>query len=299
MPQHRDLVVVGASAGGVEALRALVAGIPAGLPAAILVVLHLPSGGSSALQGILDRAGALPVSTAVDGQSIVHGTVVVAPPDHHLLVAGDRLSLSAGPTEAGHRPAIDALFRSAAETAGQRVIGVVLSGALDDGARGLLAIRSHGGLTVVQAPADAGYPAMPDSAIEKVGRPDLVLAAPDIGARLAELITEPSEEPGPAEPGQDSGSDVHIEKPDHDHPATAKGTDVRMQGAIRTAVRSLDDRTAMSRHLAAGARQRGSGEIAGRYDRSAEESDDAADVLRDRLGSESATEHDARSDHAS
>ncbi|WP_267936040.1 chemotaxis protein CheB [Saccharothrix sp. S26] len=119
-PRPRDVVVVGASAGGVEALRAMVAQLPADLPASILVVLHLPSGGTSALPAILDRSGPLPAAAARNGEPLEHGRVYVARPDHHLLVLEDAVALSHGPTENGHRPAINALFRSAAVARGLR-----------------------------------------------------------------------------------------------------------------------------------------------------------------------------------
>jgi two-component system chemotaxis response regulator CheB len=168
MPQHRDVVVVGASAGGVEALRGLMAALPADLPAAVLVVLHMPAGGTSALSAILGRAGHLPVQPATHGAQLRHGHVYTAVPDHHLLVVDDVMALSKGPTENGHRPGVDALFRSAARAAGPRVIGAVLSGTLDDGTAGLMSIVARGGVAVIQDPSDAIYGGMPESALREV-----------------------------------------------------------------------------------------------------------------------------------
>jgi two-component system chemotaxis response regulator CheB len=141
---NRDVVVVGASAGGVEALRVLVSGLPADFPAALLVVVHVPRSAPSALSRIMRRSGLLPAATAVDGEPIRRGRIYVAAADRHLLVIDGRLRLSRGPTENGHRPAIDPLFRSAARSYGPRVIGVVLSGSRDDGAAGLAVIRDAG-----------------------------------------------------------------------------------------------------------------------------------------------------------
>jgi two-component system chemotaxis response regulator CheB len=185
MPQHHDVVVVGASAGGVEALRVLMAALPAYLPASVLVVLHMPSGGTSALLVILARAGRLPVQPAAHGTPLRHGHVYAAVPDHHLLVVDDVMALSKGPTENGHRPAVDALFRSAARAVGPRTIGVVLSGTLDDGTAGLMSIVARGGAAVVQEPADAIYAGMPESALREVPSAHVAPAA-----ELAEVISK-------------------------------------------------------------------------------------------------------------
>jgi two-component system, chemotaxis family, protein-glutamate methylesterase/glutaminase len=181
---HRDVVAVGASAGGVEALRALVGGLPPDYPGAVLVVLHVPRDAPSALARILHRSGPLRAGTAVDNEPLCHGRIYVAANDHHLLVIDDRLRLTRGPTENGHRPAIDPLFRSVARGYGPRAVGVVLSGAGDDGAAGLVSIAARGGTTIVQEPADALHPRMPQAALDRV-TPDHIAAAAKIGGLLA------------------------------------------------------------------------------------------------------------------
>lgn len=178
------VVVVGASAGGVEALRAMAGGLPGGLPVSIAVVLHLPAGGSSALASILDRVGGLPATTAVDGTKLTGGQIHVAPPDRHLVVGRESLSLSDSLPERGHRPSINILFRSAAMAWGPAVTGVLLSGVLDDGVDGLLAIAARGGRVVVQEPSDALYPDMPEHALRTL-TPDHVVPASGIGAVLS------------------------------------------------------------------------------------------------------------------
>ena len=188
-----DIVVVGASAGGVEALRAIVSRLPEDLPAAVFVVLHVPAIATSVLPAILERAGDLPSAHAEDGAEIERGRIYVAPPDHHLLIQPGFMRVNRGPKENGYRPAIDPMFRTAAATYGSRVVGVILSGVLDDGTAGLAAVKTHGGRALVQDPGDALYPMMPTSAID-AAEPDLVAPADE----LADLITSLTHERVPA-----------------------------------------------------------------------------------------------------
>ena len=189
MPGYH-VVVVGFSAGGVEAMARLAACLPRDLPAAILMVHHFPANSVSALPSILRRAGPLPAEHAVHDQEIQPGRIYVAPPDRHMLVVENRIHLSRGPRENGHRPAVDPLFRSAARSFGRRVIGVLLSGSMDDGTVGLMAVKRHGGLAVVQEPDEALYTGMALSAIERAGV-DHVLPVQDIAQLLTRLTRGP------------------------------------------------------------------------------------------------------------
>jgi two-component system chemotaxis response regulator CheB len=190
------LVVIGASAGGLETLRELVAGLPAEFPAPIAIVMHMAPESPGLLPEILSRAGRITATTARNGQRLQPGHIYVAPPDYHLLVEPGRLRLSKGPRENRFRPAIDPLFRSAAQVYGPRAIGVILSGNLDDGTAGLWAIKQLGGTAVVQSPEDALFPSMPDNALRHV-RIDHVLPVAEIPALLARLTagTLPAPEP--------------------------------------------------------------------------------------------------------
>jgi two-component system, chemotaxis family, protein-glutamate methylesterase/glutaminase len=186
-PPRQPVITIGASAGGVEAITTLLRGFPPDLPASVMVVLHVPPSTPSALPGILTREGPLSAEHAVDGAPILPGRVYVAPPDHHLVVHPGHVQLTRGPRENRVRPAIDVLFRTAAVAHPGRVIGVVLSGALDDGAAGLVAIKQCGGLAVVQDPLDARVPSMPEAALEAVDA-DHVVPASEMGALLSYLV---------------------------------------------------------------------------------------------------------------
>jgi two-component system chemotaxis response regulator CheB len=188
MPE-RDIIVIGASAGGVETLVTLVQHIPRNIPAAIFVVLHIPADSPSVLPEILGRAGSLKVTQAKDGEEIVYGHMYIAPPDNHLLVEAGKVRIVRGPKENRHRPAVDPLFRSAALAYGSCVVGVILSGALDDGTAGLLAIKRHGGTTIIQEPDEALYPSMPRNAQAHVAI-DYTLPVAEIGPLLGRLAHE-------------------------------------------------------------------------------------------------------------
>lgn len=192
--QLRDIVVIGASAGGLQALQQLLADLPGDLTASIFIVLHI--GAASHLSEILDRMTALPVLQARSGDEIEAGRVYVAVPGVHLLLHDHHILLRRGPRENLARPAIDPLFRSAACTFGARVIGVVLSGSLNDGTAGLRAIKRCGGLAVVQDPRDAAFPDMPLSALQHV-EVDHMAPARALGALLTRLTRETAGETPP------------------------------------------------------------------------------------------------------
>jgi two-component system chemotaxis response regulator CheB len=199
-----SVVVIGASAGGVESLRRLVGQLPADLAAAVAVVLHVSPTSKSMLAAILSRSGPLDAHQAVDGESVLPGTITVAQPDHHLVIEDECFRVVRGPTENSSRPAVDPLFRSAARFYGNRTVGVVLSGSLDDGTAGLFEVKRRGGWTMVQDPLDALHPDMPLSALEHV-TVDIVADCDALGRHIARVVRQ-----GPrkaAEHGRGTGRD--------------------------------------------------------------------------------------------
>lgn len=314
---HRDIIAVGASAGGVEALRALAQGLPEGLPAAVLVVLHVPRDATSALPAILNRSGPLPASLAVDGEPLEPGRIYVAPADRHLLVLDHRVRLSRGPSENGHRPAVDPLFRSVARAAGHRAVCVILSGARDDGAVGAHDIASRGGLVVVQDPADALFPSMPEAVLARLTA-DHIVSAAAMGGLISELVTMPIPDHIDLPPDSRLDDEVAISNfarrttdetagvpagygcPDcggglflmTDEPAPhyrcrighawspeslLDEQAVATEGALWTALRALEEKAALSRRMASKGAARAYGD---RYLRMADDADGAVTLIR-------------------
>lgn len=193
---NRDLVVIGGSAGATGPLKMILQALPADLPAALAIVLHIPSNSTGIFTLVASAAASLPVQPAQDGAALERGTIYLAPPDRHLLIIDGRIRLGNGPRENLVRPAIDPLFRSAALSAGPRVVGVILSGMLNDGASGLAAVKSCGGIALVQSPQDAEAREMPLAALEATPV-DLSAHARDIAAAIIRHVGEP---PDPAHP---------------------------------------------------------------------------------------------------
>jgi two-component system chemotaxis response regulator CheB len=309
----------------VEALRALVAGLPPDLDAAVLAVLHIPRTGPSALPRILSRAGPLPCTRAVDGELLKSGRIYVAPADHHLLVLEDRIRLSRGPAENGHRPAVDPLFRSASRLFGNRTVAVVLSGARDDGTAGAATVVARGGRLLVQDPDDALHPSMPRSAIEHVGA-DRICPAAKLGPVVAEVVdalgaapVEPDSASDDAELAaletamanmEDLTSEEMSTRPAGLACPTCHGSlfelpgepipryrcwvghawspqslldeqEAAFEGALWMALRGLEEKAALARRLRESAAERGSPHAADLYDTVSEETDRAAQLIRD------------------
>jgi two-component system chemotaxis response regulator CheB len=316
-----DIVVIGFSAGGVEPLVRLVAALPVELAAALFIVHHFPANSISSLPGILRRAGPLPADHAEDGERVVPGRIYVAPPNRHMLLGEGRVHLSTGPREHNHRPAIDPLFRTAARTYADRVVGVLLSGTLDDGTDGLLAIKRHHGVTVAQDPAEALHPSMPNSAIQEVGV-DYVEPVERIGPLLVRLSREPVRGPGGtnqfaplappdpaavgtgalakhAPPGRpsglicpecggalwetDNGGFLHYRCHvghgySEDSLVVLHGE--RVEAALWTAVRALDEKAELARRVAQRARRRGMQRSAERSEQSIEAAERGSSEIR-------------------
>lgn len=193
MPK-RDIIVVGASAGGLEALSSLCRDLPRDLPAAVFIVMHVSPHYHSLLPEILGRAGPMPVHHGVDGEPVRPGRILVAPPDHHMVLEDGRVRITRGPKENRSRPAVDTLFRSAAYARGPSVIGVVLTGNLDDGTAGLWSVKDRGGIAIVQDPEDAQHSAMPLNARQHVDI-DYCLPLAQIGRTLTRLAEEKAGKP--------------------------------------------------------------------------------------------------------
>ena len=313
-PTGRDIVVVGASAGGVEATQQLASRLPADLDASVFVVLHVPAAGKSVLPHIIERSGQLPATHAVDGESIESGRIYVAPPDHHLEVVPGFIRLSRTPPQNGHRPAIDRLFTSAADAYGPRVTAVILSGALDDGSLGLSDVARAGGAALVQDPAEALYPDMPLSASLYVPAAE-VLPVPGLAERIVELARE-APPPRPAVESEDRdwpelASEEHdaasiFTCPECSGPllederdgvlkfrcrvghvysaeslAAAQGRGV--EEALWTALRALEERTEMAARLARRFAMRGRHVTAARYERRAYDARQQAETIRTAL----------------
>src|SRR5262245_11839696 len=295
-PNSARAVGVAASAGGVESLTRLVAGMPAEFPAPLFVVLHMPSDSHSRLAEILERSGPLPATPATDGARPRPGTIHVAQPDRHLVVSDGRMWLVDGPRENGVRPAADPLFRSLARTYRAGAIGAVLSGTLDDGTVGLSAIAAVGGTTVVQDPSDAIAPGMPSAALQRV-RVDHVAPADRMGQLLGRIVGEHMSGNGKGNPDvleeQDEGPseyscpecggvlrDVrvagqpfyrcrvgHAYGPESLESAQA----VRLDAALWTALRVLEEQASHAGKLADNLRARGQERSAERFLRRQEE----------------------------
>lgn len=319
-----DIIALGASAGGVAALQRLVADLPAELPASVFVAIHLSPESVSVLPHLLDKAGPLPAATPLDGQEIRPGRIYVAPPDHHLLVREGRARISRGPRENRWRPAIDPLFRSAAAAYDGRVVAVVLTGLLDDGAAGLVTVQRCGGTTVVQDPDDAEWPDMPRSALAAV-TPDHVVPLDEMADLLVRLAAEPAVRrpaPGdvlaevrylapegpPIEPGSPPGELTSLICPECGGPiyenspgsgrapfrcrvghafsacSMLEGQREATERALWAAMRSLEDRVNLLMRMSRSAANAGDQDRAIRYEERAAEARQHAGELRGLLG---------------
>jgi|SRR5690349_12237583 len=208
-------VGIGASAGGIEALVRLVATLPPDLDAAVLIVLHLSPGGPSLLPDILGRRTSLPTAQAHDGDPLIAGRILVAPPDRHLVVEDGRVRLERGPKENGVRPAVDPMLRSLAAGYGSRSVAVILSGALGDGAGGARVVAAAGGRVIVQDPDDAVVMSMPERALAAVGDVAAVVPANEVGEMLAEIVrSAPTVMEGAAMVDADPPAEGPLPRPD-------------------------------------------------------------------------------------
>lgn len=307
MPR-RDIVVLGTSAGGIEVLRVILAGLPWDFQASIFIVLHTSEDSPGLLPEILNRRSKLPVLYAVHNAEILPGRVYVAPSGaHHMLLERGRVRLAPGPRENRHRPSIDALFRSAAVSYGARVVGVVLTGNLDDGSAGLGEIKRRRGIAMVQDPEDAVAPSMPNSAIESA-EIDFILPADEIAPKLVALTSEGrpeqpklvSESQGMEPAGRTYScpecygvleevkeGDMlrfrcrvgHIYSPESLH----ADQNVAVEKALWAAIRSLEEHAEFSERLASRSQSQKRARLAARFSQKAQASRDDAGVLRELL----------------
>jgi len=180
------MIVIGASAGGIQVLQQILSGFPRDFGASVLIVIHTAARDGH-LSEVLARSAHMVATDAEHGKHIKRSQIYVAPPDHHFMVDDSHVVLSRGPKVNRHRPAIDPLFESAAKAFRKRLIGVVLTGYLDDGTAGLAAVKAYGGISVVQDPKDAVAPNMPRSALRNVSV-DYCLPGSEIAPLLIQLV---------------------------------------------------------------------------------------------------------------
>lgn len=300
----RDIVVIGASAGGFEALRSLVHMLPSGFPAAVVVVLHLAPTKPSNLAYFLTTEGGMPAVTVEDGQALQPGVIYVGPPNLHVIIEGDVLRLDPGPHENGFRPAIDRLFRSAAVCCGPRTIGVILSGMRDDGAEGLALIKRCGGVALVQDPKEALYPSMPEAAIDnvEVDRITTVAALPSLLERYVAAEAAPADNAVTTDRSETDADQVfgcpecggvarevretnllryrcrvgHVYNADSFVEEHARG----VEDALWSAINALSERKSLTRRMARRAREAGRPRVADRYEQLAREAEGRAESIR-------------------
>jgi two-component system chemotaxis response regulator CheB len=315
----RDIVVIGCSAGGVEALPRVLQQLPTDLAAAVFIVQHLAATSSPHLAGILGRTSRLPIAWAGQGDRIERGHVLIAPPDVHMLVHDSHVQLTRGARENHSRPSIDKLFRSAAAAYSSRVIGVLLTGMLGDGVAGLRAIREAGGFVIVQDPLDAAYPELPGRAVAALS-PDRTLPLDAIGVAITSAVGEqvPAvaasrdlafeasiDREGPSSPDKlgKLGAQTTLACPecrgplwevgDEDlrryrcylgHVITAgellNATTAEVETALWSAVRALNDRASTLETLASDSNKIGNGQIAETYASRAREARKHAEIAR-------------------
>ncbi|MBR0903610.1 chemotaxis protein CheB [Bradyrhizobium liaoningense] len=317
---NRDIIVIGGSAGATQPIKQILNHLPADLPAAVFIVLHIPAQGMGILSTVASSAGPLPVRQAQNGMKIEPGHIYLAAPDHHLMLSEDHIFLGRGPRENMVRPAIDALFRSAALYHGPRVIGVLLSGLLSDGAAGLNAIKRCGRMTVVQDPSDAMADEMPRRAMEAT-TVDLCVPGAGLGDVLSELVREQAGATPPIPPeirleveiaaGDRIGSDKLVALADpvaltcpacggvlsgvkEAHPmrfrcqvghaftadVLAKEQEGRVDEALRVALRIIEERAELVQRMAADGRRSGRPAIAEMYEMRSAEYREYADMIR-------------------